>query len=231
MLIAEDLLLLLTDDETGKHVVGNPGLDLALAGANLLELAERGKVDVAGPGEPVKAGRIVVRDASPTGDALLDEALRSCADREGKKPPAVLDTLSKGLRKRLLTGLASRGVLQIAEGKVLWILPTTRWPAVDSKHEARVRELVASVLVQGTTPDQRTGALIALLSSVDAAHKVINPSTYGSDKKTIKKRAKEIRQGEWAAGAVVKAIEAVQAAITGAIVAATVASTAGSSGG
>ena len=63
MLIAEELLLLLTDDETGKSIVGNPGLDLGLAGANLLDLALRGKVDVAGEGEAVKRGRIVVRDA------------------------------------------------------------------------------------------------------------------------------------------------------------------------
>jgi hypothetical protein len=227
MLIAEDLLLLLTDDETGKHLVGNPGLDLALAGANLLELAERGKVDVAGEGEPVRPGRIVVRDASPTGDAVLDEALRRAADLQGKKPTAVLQSLGKDLRKTLLSGLADLGVLRAEEGKVLGIFPTTRWRPVDSRHEAQVRELITSALVHGTTPNQRTASLIALLSSVDAAHKVVKPTAYGVTNKTIKNRAKEIREGAWAAGAVVKAIEAMQAAITASIIAASAAAASG----
>jgi len=84
--------------------------------------------------------------------------------------------------------------------------------------------------VQGTTPDQRTASLIALLSSVDAAHKVIDLDAYGVSKKLIKSRAKVIREGAWAAGAVVKAIEAVQAAITASIIASSAAAAAGSSG-
>ena len=88
MLIAEDLLLLLTDDLTGKHVVGNPGLDLALAGANLVELAERGRVDVAGERDEVKTGRIVVRDPSPTGDAVLDRRCDAVSTSRGRSHPA-----------------------------------------------------------------------------------------------------------------------------------------------
>lgn len=230
MLIAEDLLLLLTDDETGKHVVGNPGLDLVLAGANLVELAERGKVDVAADGEEVRAGRIVVRDATPTGEPLLEETLRRCVDKQGKKPDAVLQALGKGVRKDVLAGLAARGLLRAEEGKVLGIFSTTRWPAGDSAHEIRVRELVTGALVHGTTPDQRTAALIALLSSVDAAHKVVDPDAHGVDKKTIKNRAKEIREGAWAAGAVAKAIEAIQAAVTTAIIVSSVSGVAAAGG-
>ena len=230
MLIAEDLLLLLTDDETGKHVVGSPGLDLVLAGANLVELAERGKVDVAGQGEAVRSGRIVVRDGSPTGEPLLDETLRRCVDKQGKKPDAVLQTLGKGVRKDLLAGLAARGLLRAQEGRVLGIFSTTRWPTVDSAHERQVHELIISALVHGTTPDQRTASLIALLSPVDAAHKVVDHEAHGVDRKTIKNRAKEIREGAWAAGAVVKAIEAIQAAVTTAIIMSTVTGAAAAGG-
>ncbi len=231
VLIAEDLLLLLTDDETGKHLVDGSSLDLALAGANLVELAGGGRVDLAGEGDLVKRGRIVVRDASPTGDPLLDETLRRCVDKQGKKPASVLQALAKGVREALLARLAERGVLRAAEHRVLGIFPITRWPAVDSHHETQVRTLLTSVLVQGTTPDQRTASLIALLSSVDAAHKVVDADAYGVDKKLIKERAKKIRESAWAADAVVKAIQAIQAAVTASIVAASVASTAGATGG
>jgi hypothetical protein len=230
MLIAEDLLLLLTDDQTGRHIVANPGLDLALAGANLVELAQRGRVDLAGKSEQVKAGRIVVRDAAPTGEHLLDETLRRCVDLQGKKPEVVLQALSKTVRKSLIDGLVARGVLRPQEGRLLGVFRITRWPAVESTREDQVRQLVTSALVQGTTPDVRTTALIALLSSVDAAQRVVDHAAYGVDKKTIKNRAKEMREGAWAAGAVVKAIQAVQGAVTAAIVAATVTS-AGAAGG
>jgi Golgi phosphoprotein 3 (GPP34) len=75
MLIAEDLLLLLYGDESGKPVLASTELDYALAGAVLLELAMLGRIDVAGTGETVRSGRLVVRDPSPTGSAILDERL------------------------------------------------------------------------------------------------------------------------------------------------------------
>jgi hypothetical protein len=37
-------------------------------------------VDVTGPGEQVKAGRLVVRDAGPTDDDVLDEAVRRAVE-------------------------------------------------------------------------------------------------------------------------------------------------------
>ena len=80
VILAEDVLLLLLNDTSGKAVVDKTRLDLALAGGILLDLTTAGRVDVAGPGEQVKRGRLVVRDARPTGDDVLDEALRRPRD-------------------------------------------------------------------------------------------------------------------------------------------------------
>lgn len=80
MLLAEDLLLLLLHDASGKPMVDTTRLDLALAGAALLELATLGKVDVTGPHDAVKPGRLIVRDGTPTGDTVLDEALRKAVE-------------------------------------------------------------------------------------------------------------------------------------------------------
>lgn len=46
MLIAEDLLLLLTGDQSGKLLVPSNKLDIALGGALLVELAIAGRVIV-----------------------------------------------------------------------------------------------------------------------------------------------------------------------------------------
>ncbi|WP_132208059.1 GOLPH3/VPS74 family protein [Kribbella steppae] len=225
MLIAEDLLLLLYDDESGKPITGAPGLDYALAGAVLIELTMLGKLDVAGEGEEVKRGRLKVLDASPTGDAILDERLAYVADKPGKRPKDQIGRLSKKLRDQLLARLAERGVLTADEGKVLGIFPVTRWTAKDARHEAEVRSALESVLKVGTSPDQRTGALIALLSALNVVPKIVTDAV---DKKALKQRAKEIAESDWAADAVKKAVAEMQAAVTTAIV---VSATAASTGG
>src|SRR5690348_15143038 len=102
MLIAEDLLLLLYDDQTGKPIAGSPGLDYALAGAVLIELTLNRKLDITADGR----GRLQVLDATPTGDPILDERLAYVAERPGKKPKNQIGPLSKRLRDQLLTRLA-----------------------------------------------------------------------------------------------------------------------------
>ena len=77
MLLAEDLLLLLTDDETGKLDASGTEVDMALGGALLVELALLQRIDVAGPHEQLPEGRLVVRTHSPTGDVLLERPWRS----------------------------------------------------------------------------------------------------------------------------------------------------------
>lgn len=226
MLIAEDLALLLYDDESGKPVTGSPGLDYALGGAVLIELTLLGKVDIAEAGDTVKAGRLKVLDTTPTGDAVLDERLALLATKPGARPKDLMKKLSNNLRYQVLARLAERGVLEQDKGKVLGLFPVTRWPAKDARHEAEVRTGLDNVLKLGTQPDERTAALIALLSALNVVPKIV---TGAVDKRALKKRAKEISESDWAAAAVRKAVQEVQAAVTAAIVVASSAGAAGSS--
>lgn len=218
MLIAEDLLLLLYDDERGKPITGSPGLDYALAGAVLIELTLLGKVDVAGEGESTKKGRLVVKDATPTGDPILDQRLAILAEKAGSKPKNLMAKLSKKLRKQVLARLAERGILEADKGRILGLFPTARWPAHDARHEAEIRASLDNVLRLGTEPDERTGALVALLHALNVVPKVVGDV---GDKKAVKRRAKEIAESAWAAEAVRQAVREVQAAVTAAIVAST----------
>lgn len=74
-----DDLALLSVGPNGK-IQQDRRLAIALAGSELVQLAARGKVDVAD-------GRIVVRDAERTGDAELDLALESLL-QAGRPPKA-----------------------------------------------------------------------------------------------------------------------------------------------
>jgi hypothetical protein len=226
MILADDLLLLLTDDVSGKPVIDGTRLDLALAGAVLLDLATAGRVDVAGPGEPVKAGRLVVRDPRSTDDPVLDEGLRRIATMAPKKPENVVPVLAKQLRPAIFARLVHHGMLRAVEGRVLRIFPTTSWPAVDPTHENQVRAGLHDVLVVGRTPTPREAALVALLQAVDQVPTVLRGS--GVAKGELRRRAKAVAQGGFADAAVRRAVEAVNAATTAALVASTVVVTAGS---
>jgi hypothetical protein len=213
VLLAEDLLLLVTDDASGRLFAPAVQVDAGLGGANLLELTLMGKAGLSGEGDESKPDRLIVYDSSPTGDAVLDSALEIVIAHQGKKPSAVIRPLSKNLRRALYERLASSGVIRAEPGRVLGVFPARRWPAQDASHEAQVRRLVTRALVQQTAPDPRSAALIALLHALKCEHKIVDPRHHDLSKRQLKARADEIAKGNWAAEAVRKAIDEIIAAV------------------
>src|SRR6516165_12270722 len=207
MLLAEDLLLLVTDDASGRLAADGVQVDTGLGGANLVELTLLGKVDVSGDQDQGRRGRIIVRDPSPPGDEVLDAALQTLVKRQGRKPSAVIRPLGKKLRRVLYQRLTARGVLRAERRRVLGIFPTRTWPAQDPSRKAEVRQQVTQALAGTAAPDERTAALIALLHALKCEHKVVDPRPYQLSRRQLRARAAEIAQGNWASKAVRKAID------------------------
>ncbi|MEP7091142.1 MAG: GPP34 family phosphoprotein, partial [Nocardioidaceae bacterium] len=200
----------------------HPGPKGSMVIPEVVELSLIGRVDLD------DRRRMVVRDPSPTGDELLDRALATVRRKAGKKPSAVINELGKKLRGELAERLAATGVLRAEKGKVLGIFPTTAWPTSSADHEAAVRRSLTSALVEGTTPEPRDGALVALLHALRATHKVVDPKAHDLRRKELDRRAKEIAEGSWGSQAVRDAIDAMMAAVTVAVMTSTIAATAGS---
>ncbi|RMI08729.1 GOLPH3/VPS74 family protein [Cellulomonas triticagri] len=219
-LIAEDLLLLLLDDEKGTPT--SSSLDTALGGALLLELALAGAVHVRERTSVWSSAKVVVDPGASVADPVLAEALRRVAERE-RAASDLVNRLGKGARDALGDRLVERGLLVRQEDRVLGLFPRTRWLAADTAHEAEVRRALTAVLVQGLQPDARTGALVALLSSVDKAPSAVDLG--GVPAREVRRRAKEVAEGSWAAKAVQDAVAAAMAAVMAGVTAATVATT------
>jgi hypothetical protein len=213
VLLAEDLLLLVTDDVSGRLLAPAAQVDAGLGGANLAELALLNKVDLSGEGDAGRAGRIVVRDPSPAGDQVLDAALETLIARQGSKPSTVIGPLSGGLRQRLYERLAASGVVRAGRGRILGIFPAHTWPAQDAHHEAQVRLLLTQALVQQQVPDARSAALIALLHALRCEHKIVDPRPYGLSRRQLRARAEEIAKSSWTSEAVREAITEIIAAV------------------
>jgi hypothetical protein len=203
--LADELALLAYDDE-GSTDLGTPTLDYGLAGAVLIELALAERVDVVDE-------RLVVTDAKPLGHPILDAALAQvAADEKRRKPKDWVGKLSKDLRDQVLDGLTARGILERVKDKVMWVFPRTRYPSrhgVEPPVETAARQrLVAAVNADGPV-DARTAALCALVRAVKYDRNVF--ADLPRDR--VKTRLKEISEGDWAAAAVKKAVEEMEAAI------------------
>ena len=204
-LIAEDLLLLLLDDMSGKKTTDGTRLDYALGGAVLRELVMGGRVDVTEKKGWLGRQRVVVTDPAPTGDAVLDGALTHLGTGKARITQSAVAGLSHQLRKTPLERLADAGVLRRESDHVLGI-PRERWPTSDAARGEALRTRLHHVLVVGLASDPRISALIALLSAIDQAHKVID----AADRKAVKAKAKTIADGDWAGDAVRKAVSDIE---------------------
>jgi len=216
MLLAEDLLLLVTDDASGQLCVPAAAVDAGLGGANLLELALMNKVSLSGV-QDAKPGRVVVRDPAPTGDLVLDAAVQVIAACPGSKPATLIRPLGKNLRHTLYERLASSEVIRAAQDRILGLFPARRWPAQDTRHEADVCQRLVQALVQQGTPDERTAALIALLHALRCEDKIINPRDYGLSRRELSSRGAQIANGNWATEAVRTAIQETTGAVAAAV--------------
>lgn len=212
--------LLLAYDEDGVPLTDGTHLDNGLGGALLLELALDRRVDI-------EDKRVVVIDRGPTGSPLADEALARIAEDKPRRPGHWVTKLSKQARPRILARLVDEGVLTVEKDRVLWVFPRTKYPSANGEIpavEAAARERVRAAVLGSGPVEPRTAALCALLAATELDNVVT-----GLDRKRVKVRLKEIGEGAWAADAVRKTIEEIQAAVMVAIIASTTAATAGSS--
>ena len=219
-LLAEDLLLLLLDDETGK-LAASSYADTALGGAVLSDLAILGTVAVRERERPWHSSTVEAVPGAPRpSDPLLADKLAVVAEKP-RPASSLVSRLGKDVRPRLLETLAARGVLERREDRVLGLIPRRRWPAVDSRHEEEVRRALAAVLLRRAEPDARTAALVGLLQAVGQAHRVVpHPGVPDRD---VRARAKEVADGDWGSDAVRRVVQSSQAAVITAISAGAVA--------
>ncbi|MQA85296.1 MAG: GPP34 family phosphoprotein [Streptosporangiales bacterium] len=217
--LPEELLLIVLDDVAGSVRAGRPALDFGLAGGQLLELALASRIDVVDK-------KVAVVDPRPVGDPDIDRALeRIATSKRQRKPQDWVQALHKPLRAGYSDRLVKQGMVRLENRRVLGIFPVRRFPAVDAAVETETRGRLRSVLVEGADPDPRTAALVSLLRAADMVKKLFPDADRGA----IKRRAKEVSEGEWAGAAVRKAVESVNAAVAGAVAAATAAGAASSS--
>jgi hypothetical protein len=204
--LAEELLLLAMNEEKGTVLLrASTALPYGLAGALLIELIETGLLRLEGK-------KLV---AAPTGSArveLLDEVLAKV--RASKRIHTLkhwvgqLGRSGGKIKKKLLTRLVEKRILNREERRFLWIFPTQTYPEADSRPEYTIRRRIYSGILRGGERDERLAALISLAYACDLVGLMFEKG----ERREAKKRAKEISKSQPVGSAVAHTVEAIKAA-------------------
>ena len=158
---AEEILLLLLDDESGEFVPAPAwSRQCALAGAVLMDLALANRIDT-------DLQKLVVVDPSPTGDELLDPVLATIVEAmEVQDARSWVERLageqSGRIQDQALARLVRRGILESEGGRLLWAFRARRYPTIDGKVEREVKLRIMQVLFSDEIPSPRDIVIICL---------------------------------------------------------------------
>lgn len=194
--LMEEVLLLGLKDREGYTSFWNDCISSGLRGCMLIELSLRGRLQLEPCGmrrKSLLARKVLCKSDAPTGDVLLDEALRHV--KETQPPETVqnwIELLSgetwnplklhyqlRNVRERLAKNLVEKGVLSTEKQNFLLFDMTTHPLSNDTVKQRLVRKLQEAMLDKWVREPQRMDkrllALILLAHSSDVLDNAFAP--------------------------------------------------------
>ncbi|XP_042601826.1 Golgi phosphoprotein 3-like isoform X2 [Cyprinus carpio] len=193
--LMEEILLLGLKDKEGYTSFWNDSISSGLRGCILVELALRGRIQL----EPQSSRKrklldrkVLVKSSAPTGDVLLDEALKHIKNTEPPEDaaswielltgetwnPLKLHFQMRNVRERLAKSLVEKGVLSTEKQNFLLFDMTTH-PLTDSSEKQRLVQRLQDGLLERWTNDwrrmsRRMLALILLAHAADVLESALS---------------------------------------------------------
>ncbi|XP_045459123.1 Golgi phosphoprotein 3 homolog sauron [Melitaea cinxia] len=194
--LMEEVLLLGLKDKEGYTSFWNDCISSGLRGCILIELGLRGRVELEKAGMRRKgllSRKVIVKSDNPTGDVLLDEALKHMKDTDPPETvqswieylsgetwnPMKLKYQLKNVRERLAKNLVEKGVLTTEKQNFLLFDMTTH-PLTDNVVKCRLVKKVQEAalrrsIVDVAHADKRSLALLMLAHSADVLENAFAP--------------------------------------------------------
>lgn len=171
--LAEEIMLLLLPDGGGR--VGGRGdrsVDYALAGSVLVDLALENRIDT-------DLQRLMLLDAEPTGDELLDPTLAdiAAADATFNTRHWLERSLHRAadIRRAALARLVGRGILERRANRLLWVFGARRYPLIEGEAQREVKLRIEDVLLGEGIPDARDVVIICLADACGLFRELFSP--------------------------------------------------------
>jgi Golgi phosphoprotein 3 (GPP34) len=212
MTTSADLALIALDPSSGASRLGS-NAEIVLGGGVLHDLLLAERLTVAGEG---RKARVTVLSGTPLGSPVIDPAFAKLVWRDKPlKPSDAVTRLGKGLPRVVHADLVAQGLLEDRSRRILGAVPLRRWTVLPQAGRDELVAGVRAVLLGERTPDERFGALAALVGAAGLVKHVVPKDR----RKEANRRAKTLAEGEWASEAVRAAIKASGDAVAIAVVA------------
>ena len=200
MLICEELFLLLTKDSGAPESWGGND-QLGLRGAVLLDLVLAGRVTLT----PEKRPHMSIVDTSPTGHAVLDQALDVLPAKNGKRLSSLIVWYKIKPRDTIAAELASAGVVERTTGGLFGLAP--RFPTINTSPERATRDRLRAVL-RGERPATHADlALLGILQSMGLASRILPQRETGLRRGELRHAITTLRPASASGDAVARAIQ------------------------
>ena len=173
--LAEELLLITLDDESGKLLdsIKPFSFNIAIAASLIMELSLKGKLDT-------DAKKLFVVSSEVTGDAILDQALTTIVAEKNLLPTSewlnIFSQYGDALSDQIIASLVSKGVLQVVEKRLLWVLKTRAYPATSGIEAREVRSRIMALLNSDEIPNPSDALLIGLLRATGIMNRLLSTS-------------------------------------------------------
>ena len=205
--LAEQLLLLALDDDTGKLLpLPDRALDYALAGALIADLSRVDRIEIT-------RDTLQVIDPSPVESVPEDLGLLDLIQANVTSLRGALAHLAgdaHGLRKRVTEQLVAKGVLREEDREFLWIFHYSRFPLADAPTENAVKQRLRNRIRDASIPlGNRDHVLISLIHTCELEHLLLSPE----EKDLCRGRIQEISEDDRIGHAVSDCLEEIQKAI------------------
>lgn len=210
--LMEEVLLLGLKDKEGYTSFWNDCISSGLRGCILIELGLRGRVELEKVGmrrRSLLARKLILKNDTPTGDVLLDEALKHLKETDPPESvqswieylsgetwnPLKLRYQLKNVRERLAKNLVEKGVLTTEKQNFLFFDMTTH-PLTDNITKSRlIKKIQDAVLTKWINNpqqiDKRMLALIVLGHASDVLENAFAPLN-DDDYETATKRVRKL---------------------------------------
>lgn len=134
-----------------------------LVGAILAELALTGRIC------STNNHRLAVKDASPTNDPILDEALHELKESEKERKFGYwinnLSAKPEKLRRKITESLVQKGLLTQEDDNLVWIVPSPLHPEINASAKYAVVQHLRGIVLAKEPASPRAITFLSLVSS------------------------------------------------------------------
>jgi hypothetical protein len=204
----EELFLLSIDDENGSPLPSvTDNLESGLSGSIIAELVSRGKATAK------ESHRLELVDSAPTGDDVLDEAVKQIQSMEQTRKVTYwikhFTDEPKKFHKRLVERLETQGIVKSEGNRLSWVIPYADTPAEGGSAKYVVKSRLRHTLLTGGDVDIHD---LILLSLVKACN-VLNLVFTKDERKMARRRIYELTVEKSLKDPLYQSIQEIQAAV------------------